>query len=150
MSDYKEPVGSPASVGFTGLATLASGTYVQSTNPITFNTNKPAQAALEVNVETTNTPTGNQQVLVYVRDSLDGSVFASGPTSGTSDVRQANLKYVGCVPLTTASTPETRILPLKGVLDYIPHSAYVVIKNDLGVALTAGTVRVSEIVPTIT
>lgn len=152
MATLKQPVGSRTSVPFTGtaLSALASGTYVRSTNPITFNTNQPTNAVLEVNIETSNTPTGNKQVLVFFQESLNGTEFQSGPSSGTDAARESSLTFLGFAPILLTATPERYFFDLVQKLGHVPHSGYPVLKNDLGVALTAGTVFVSEINPTST
>lgn len=149
MATIKSIVNTRTSLAFTGLSTLASGTYVQNTTAYNCATNEPTNVVVEVDVATTNTPIGNKQVVVFIRESLDGTNFRSGPTSGTTTTREPNLKYLGTVPLTTASTTEIATFSLVDCLGYVPEAFFVVIKNDLGVALTTGTVFTSEISTTV-
>ena len=151
MATVKQIVGTRTSLAYNGtdLSTLASGTYVQNTTPYDCTTNQPLDVIIEVDVATTNTPSGNKKVDVFIRDSLDGTNFRSGPTSGTTTTREPNLKFLGSVPLTTASTAEIGTFSILQALGYIPDSFYIVIKNDLGVALTSGTVFTSEISDTV-
>jgi hypothetical protein len=140
-------VGTRTSLAFTGtsLSALASGTYVRNTTAYDCSVNNPVDVIVEVDVATTNTPTGNMQVVVFIQESLDGTNFRSGPTSGTTATREGNLKQLGTVPLTTASTTEIGTFSVASILGYVPKKFYVVIKDDLGVALTSGTVWTSEI-----
>jgi hypothetical protein len=152
MATVKQIVGTRTSLAYTGsaLSTLASATYVQNTTAYNCATNQPTDMIVEVDVATTNTPAGNKQVVVFIRESLDGTNFRSGPTSGTTATREPNLLLLGTVPLTTASTTEIGTFSVAQTLGYVPNSFFVVIKNDLGVALTSGTVFTSEISQTVT
>lgn len=151
MATVKQIVGTRTSLAYnsTDLSTLASATYVQNTTAYDCTTNQPLDVIVEVDVATTNTPSGNKKVDVFIRDSLDGTNFRSGPTSGTTTTREPNLRFLGSVPLTTASTTEIGTFSILQALGYVPDSFYIVIKNDLGVALTSGTVFTAEISDTV-
>lgn len=151
MATIKQLVGTRTSLAFTSttLSTLASATYVQNTTAYDCTTNQPLDVVIEVDVATTNTPSGNKQLVVFMQESLDGTNYRSGPTSGTTTTREPNLKWVGSIPVTTASTTEIATFSLMGSLGYIPAKFFIVIKNDLGVALTSGTVFTSEISSTV-
>jgi hypothetical protein len=140
-------VGSRTSLAYnsTDLSTLAAATYVRNTTAYPCYTNQPVDIVVDVVVATTNTPSGNKQVLVFIQESLDGTNFRSGPTSGSTATREPNLRLLGVVPLTTASTTEEGTFSVLNALGYVPYSFYVVIRNDCGVALTSGTVFTSEI-----
>lgn len=137
-------VGTRTSLAVTGLSTLASATYVAS-SAYTANTNKPWDVIVEVDTATTNTATGNKQVVVFIQESLDGTNFRSGPTSGTSTTDEPNLRLLGTVPMNSVTTTQTGTFSVAQSLGYCPFSFKVVLKNDLGVALTSGTVFTSEI-----
>jgi hypothetical protein len=96
-------------------------------------------------VATTNTPTGNKQVVVFVQESLDGTNFRSGPTSGTTTTDEPNLRLLGTVPMNSVTTTQIATFSVAQALGYMPYAFKVVLKNDLGVALTSGTVWTSEI-----
>jgi hypothetical protein len=151
MSTVKQIVGTRTSLAYTGtgLSTLASATYVENTTAYDCSTNQPLDVIVEVDVASTNTPAGNKQVVVFLAESLDGTNYRSGPTSGTTTTREPNLKLLGVVPLTTASTTEIGTFSVLTALGYVPMKFFVVIKNDLGVALTTGTVWTSEISSTV-
>jgi hypothetical protein len=144
MSTIKQPVGARTSLTVTGLATLASATYVASA-AYTANTNQPLDVIVEVDTATTNTPTGNKQVVVFVSESLDGTNYRSGPTSGTATTNEPNLRILGAIPMNAASTTQIGTFSITQALGYMPYSFKVILKNDLGVALTSGTVFTSEI-----
>jgi hypothetical protein len=149
MAIVKQIVGTRTSLAYTGLSTLASATYVVNTTAYDCTTNQPVDVVVEVDVATTNTPSGNKQVVVFIQESLDGTNFRSGPTSGTTTTDEPNLLYIGTVPIATASTTEIGTFSIWKSLGYVPAKFKVVIKNDLGVALTSGTVFTSEISSTV-
>jgi hypothetical protein len=140
-------VGTRTSLAYnsTDLSTLASATYVRNTTAYPCYTNQPVDVVVDVVVATTNTPSGNKQILVFVQESLDGTNFRTGPYTGNTATREPNLRLLGVVPLTTASTTEEGTFNVFNALGYVPYSFYVVIRNDAGVALTSGTVFTSEI-----
>lgn len=141
-------VGTRTSLAYnsTDLSTLASSTYVRNTTAYDCSANNPVDVIVEVDVATTNTPSGTSpQVVAFIQESLDGTNFRSGPTSGTTATRESNLKWLGTIPVTTASTTEIATFSVASVLGYVPKKFYVVIKNSVGVALTSGTVWTSEI-----
>jgi hypothetical protein len=151
MATIKQIVGTRTSLAFnsTDLSALASGTYVRNTTAYNCATNQPLDVVVELDVTTTNTPSGNKKVDVFVQESIDGTNFRSGPSSGTTTTREPNLRKLGSVPLTTASTAEIGIFSILQALGYVPNSFYIVVKNDLGVALTSGTAFTSEISSTV-
>jgi hypothetical protein len=151
MATFKQVVGARTSLPFTSttLSALASATYVQNTTAYDCSTNQPNDVIIEVSVATTNTPAGNKQLVVFIVESLDGINYRSGPTSGTTATREPNLRYLGNVPVTTASTSEMGTFSVASALGFVPKTFYVVIKNDLGVALTSGAVFTSEITNTV-
>ena len=137
-------VGTRTALTVTGLATLVVGTYVASAI-YTANTVKPWDVIIEIAAATTSTPSGNKQLLVFVADSLDGTNFRSGPTTGTSAVDEGNLRLIGTLPMNTASVTQTGTFSVATALGFCPFAFKVVIKNDLGVALTSGTAFTSTI-----
>lgn len=149
MSTVKQPLGSRTSLTVTGLSTLASATYVAS-SAYNCATNQPVDVIVEVDVATTNTPTGNKQVVVFIQESLDGTNFRSGPVSGTTTTDEPDLKLLGVVPMNTSTTPHVGMFSVASVLGYVPNSFKTIVKNDLGVALTSGTLWTAELAPTIT
>ena len=137
-------VGTRTSLTVTGLSTLASATYVLS-NAVTPDTNNPVDVIIEVILATTNTPTGNKQVVVFIKPSLDGTNYTSGPESGTTTTDEPDLHFLGSIPMNTASTNHAKMFSIGQALGFIPHTFKLVFKNDLGVALTSASVYTSEI-----
>lgn len=130
-----------------GLSTLASGTYVAGPT-MTHVTNGPLDVLIFPVVATTNAPTtGNRQVVVFAQGSHDGTpTFTSGPTSGTSTADEANLHYVGTIPMVTSSTDQSKVLSLAAAFGgTLPYASRLIFKNDCGVALTSASVRVAEV-----
>ena len=141
---FNPTVGTRTALTVTGLSTLASATYVRS-NDYVPNTNKPADVIVEVTCATTNTPAGNKQVVVFLQESLDGTNYRTGPTSGTTTTDEPDLLFCGTVPMNTASTDHRMTFSVNNTLGYVPRNFKLVLKNDLGVALTSGTVYTAEI-----
>lgn len=137
-------VGTRTSLTCSGLSTLASGTYVAS-SAYPCNTNKPFDVVIDIALATTNTPSGNKQAMVYIQESLDGSAYRSGPTSGTSVTDEPDLRVIGNIFLNSATNTHEGTFSVRQTLGYIPYSFKIIIKNDLGVALTSGAIYTSEI-----
>ena len=128
----------------TGFGTLASATYVAS-SAYNVNTLKPQDLIIEVEAATTNAVAGNKQIAVFVQASLDGTNFQSGPTSGTTTTDELDLTWIGNLPMNTATTTHRKMFSVGTVLGFVPQQVKVVLKNDLGVALTSGAVYTAEI-----
>lgn len=136
--------GTRAALTTTGFSTLASATYVAS-NAYNANTNKPVDVVVEIEAATTNTPAGNKQILAFVQASLDGTNFQSGPTSGTTTTDELDLTYLGTIPINSATTTHRKMFSVGNTLGFVPQQFKVVLKNDLGVALTSGAAYTAEI-----
>ena len=106
MATVKQVVGSRTSLTTSALNSLASATFV-SAGTITHNTNQPLDVLVEVTA-TPGTVSGNKQLVVYAKASLDGSNQTTGPETGTAVTDEPNLYYVGTLPLNTNSTTQTR------------------------------------------
>lgn len=149
MSTIKQVAGARTALTVTGLSTLASATYVAS-NVKDNTANLPVDVMVEVTVATTNTPAGNKAVQVFAIASYDNSNFQTGPTSGTTTTDEPLLTYLGTVPVQTTAVTEIKSFSVAaGYGGVLPPYFKVVLKNDLGVALTTGTVATSEISVTV-
>ena len=144
MATITQTVGSRTSLTVSGLSTLASATYCVS-GTYTPNTNKPLDVIVEVEVATTNPPAGNKQLAVFVKESLDGANFRSGPETGTTATDEPDLKFLGTIPMNTATNTHRGTFSVAQALGYCPYAFKIVLKNDLGVALTSGAAYTSEI-----
>lgn len=149
MAIIKQVAGTRTALTVAGLSTLASATYVASA--VKDNTaNQPLDVMVEVSVATTNTPVGNKQVLVFSQASYDNANFQAGPTSGTSATDEPLLTFLGVLPAPSASTTYTKSFSVAaGYAGNLPPYVKVVLKNDLGVALTSGSVTTTEISATV-
>ena len=116
------------------LGTLASATYVAS-SAIDLGASVPLFVTCEMEANPNGTPSGNKQLLLFAKWSLDNSNFQSGPESGTTTTEEPDLDFVGALP--TNDTNDHR----KFFVVY-PKGRYLklVARNDLGVALTSGSV----------
>lgn len=150
MATIKQIVGTRTSLTTSALNSLASATYV-SCGTITHNTNQPLDISLEVTA-TPGTVSGNKQLLIFAKASLDGTNFTTGPESGTGVTDEANLFFVGAIPLNTNSTTQTRVFSLTAAFGgNLPYSSKIIVRNDSGAALNAsgGSVYYSEISATV-
>ncbi|WP_323141290.1 hypothetical protein [Massilia phyllosphaerae] len=116
---------------------LASGAYV-ALGTITHN--NASKTPLECLIELTVTPgavAGNKQAVLFAQVSLDGAAFSSGPASGTTTTDEANLVYVGTLPLNSSGAQQRGVFPLSvpngGVL---PFATRLILKNDSGAAFS--------------
>lgn len=149
MSTLNPTVGTRTSLTISGLGTLASNTYAVS-SAVTCNANKPVDVVIEVEVATTNTPTGNKQLAVFLKESLDGTNYRSGPESGTTATDEPDLLPLGSIKLNTVTTTHRGSFSVAQQLGFVPHSFKIVVRNDLGVALTSGAAYTTEISGVIT
>lgn len=145
MATGKLIAGTKTSLTVTGLGTLASATYVVSAS-YDNSTNDPVDLVVEVSLATTNTPAGNKQVLVFAQASYDaGSTWQSGPTSGTTTTDEPDLTFLGSVPMGAATTTHTKSFSVGAAYGgALPPLVRIVLKNDLGVALTSGSAATIE------
>lgn len=148
MATVKQIVGAPSSLTVTGLSTLASANYAVS-NAVNNTTDQPVDLLLEASIATTNTPTGNKQVVVFAQASFDGTNWQSGPTTGSTTTDEPDLTYVGLIPMNTASTTHRKQFSIAQVFGFVPAYVRFVFKNDLGVALTSASVQTSEVSATV-
>lgn len=150
MATVKQVVGTRTELTTSALNSLASATFV-SAGTITHNTNQPIDVLVEVTA-TPGTVSGNKQLLVYAKASLDGSNQTTGPETGTAVTDEPNLYYVGTLPLNTNSTTQTKVFPLAAAYGgLLPYASEIVLRNDSGAALNAsgGSVYYSEISATV-
>lgn len=151
MATVKQILSIRASLPYalTSLSALAAATYVSNTTAYDCSVNQPLDVIVELVAATTNTPTGNKQLVVFISESLDGTNFRSGPTSGTTAARESNLRFLGTMPIPTATNSERSLFSVIGALGFVPKKFFIIIKNDLGVALTSATVFTAEVSSTI-
>jgi hypothetical protein len=149
MATVKQVVGTATALTVTGLSTLASGTYVTSA---TYNctTNQPLDLFAELNVTPNGTTTGNQQAVLFAQGSLDGTTWQSGPGSGTTTTDEGDLTFIGALPLKTASGAQVKAFGVSAAYGgSLPPYVRFVVKNDCGVAFSAGSMRTTEISATV-
>jgi hypothetical protein len=123
------------------LGTLASATYVTS-SAIDLGATIPIDVTFEIEANANGTPSGNKQLILFAKFSLDNTNFGSGPESGTTATEEADLHYIGTLPMNDTND-HRKFFSLAG----LPVTRYLklVAKNDLGVALTSGNVYRADI-----
>jgi hypothetical protein len=123
------------------LGTLASATYVTS-SAIDLGTAIPMDVTFEVEANANGTPSGNKQLVLFAKFSLDNTNYGSGPESGTTATEEADLHFLGVLPMNDTND-HRKFFSLSGR----PIARYlkIVAKNDLGVALTSGNVYQANI-----
>ena len=133
MATVKQVVGTRTSLTTSALNSLASATFV-SAGTITHNTNQPIDVLIEVTA-TPGTVSGNKQLLVYAKASLDGTNQTTGPETGTTVTDEPNLYYVGTLPLNTNSTTQTKVFSLAAAYGgLLPYASEIVVRNESDVA----------------
>lgn len=136
MGAITQIVGSRTSLTTTALDSLGNGTYV-SAGTLNHTTSAPLDVIIEVKV-TPGTVSGNKQVVVFAKGSLDGTAFESGPESGTTTTDEPNLTFVGTVPCNTNGTAQTGMFSLAAAFGgSLPQQTKIIVKNDSGAALAA-------------
>ena len=123
------------------LGTLASATYVCS-SAIDLGSAIPMDVTFEMECNANGTPSGNKQLLLFAKFSLDNTNWGSGPESGTTATEEADLHFLGALPCNDTND-HRKFFSLQGQ----PTCRYLklVVKNDLGVALTSGNVYRADI-----
>lgn len=144
MAVSKQVLGSRTSLTSSSFSTLASGNYCAS-SAYNCATNEPHDVIVEVECATTGTPASNKQVVVFVKESLDGTNFRSGPESGSTTTDERNLQLLGVIPMNSSSTTQRATFSVANALGYCPDQFKIVCKNELGVALTSGAIYAAEV-----
>jgi hypothetical protein len=123
------------------LGTLAASTYITS-SAIDLSGTIPLDVTFQIECDPNGTPTGNKQLVLFAKLSLDNTNFGSGPESGTTATEEADLHWLGTLPTNDTNT-HRKFFSLQG----LPTARYLklVVKNDMGVALTSGNVYRADI-----
>jgi hypothetical protein len=123
------------------LSTLASATYLVS-SAIDLGAAIPLDETIEVECTPSTTTTGNKQLILFAKLSLDNTNWGSGPESGTTTTNELDLHWIGTLPCNDNSQ-HRKMFSLAG----LPITRYLklVVKNDMGVALTSGSISRADI-----
>jgi hypothetical protein len=123
------------------LGSLASATYVCS-SAIDLGAAIPVDVTFEMECNPNGSPSGNKQLVLFAKFSLDNTNFGSGPESGTTATEEGDLHFVGAMS-TVDTNDHRKFFSLAG----LPIARYLklVVKNDMGVALTSGNVYRADI-----
>lgn len=137
MGAITSPTGSRTSITATNLNSLANVTYATCSA-----VNIDSSDALDVLVEVAVTPgtvSGNKQAKVFCIVTIDGSDanWTTGPVSGTTTTDEANLYFIGLLPLGTNATLQRRIWSLLDKLGFVPTRFQIVVFNDSGAAFAS-------------
>jgi hypothetical protein len=126
------------------LGTIASG-YFNVSPVIDLGPNIPFDVTLEVEADPNGAPTGNKQLVLFAKLSLDNVNFSSGPESGTDATNEADLYWIGTLPCNDTNM-HRKMFSLQG----LPVARYLklVVKNDMGVPLTSGGIYRADITGT--
>jgi hypothetical protein len=140
MTTFTQAQGTRSSSVLT-LGTLASATYIAS-SAIDLGATIPLDVTFEMECNANGTPSGNKQLILFAKFSLDNTNFGSGPESGTTATEEADLHYIGVLPCNDTND-HRKFFSLAG----LPVARYLklVVKNDCGVALTSGAVYRADI-----
>lgn len=120
------------------LNSLASATYVV-LGTVTFASSgkTPLDAKLEVSV-TPGTVASLLQVSIFAQESLDGTNFGTGPTSGTTTTDESDLRFIGTIACNTNATLQRGIFTLASKFGgMLPYAARFIAKNETGAALAS-------------
>lgn len=113
----------------------ANGTYT-SLGVIDFTTTPPHECLVEVSVFPSSTTYGNQQVVLLLRDSIDGTNFSVAPSSADF----LNSRILGTLYLPTVATRRSIAFPISPQYGgALPQKVEVFLFNDTGTTLTSAT-----------
>lgn len=129
------------------LGTLASATYVTS-SAIDLGASIPFDVVFEVECDPNGTPSGNKQLLLFAKLSLDNTNYGSGPESGATATEESDLHLIGVLP-TNDTNDHRKFFSLRDAGVPITRYLKLVAKNDMGVALTSGNVYQANITATV-
>jgi hypothetical protein len=120
------------------LGTLASATYITS-SAIDLGATIPLFFVLQAECDPNGTPSGNKQLVLFLKWSLDNTNYTSGPESGTTATEEADLHFIGSLPCNDTNVHRKEFI-------VYPKGRYckIVAKNDMGVALTSGNIYRSD------
>lgn len=135
MATIKVEAGPRNTLTTTAVNSLASATYV-SAGIIDVSAIDPLDIVIEVEI-TPGTVSGNKQVVVFARVSMDGTNYSTGPVSGTAATDEPNLRFLGTVPLNSNAVLQRNAISVISALGYVPPFIQVVVKNDSGAAVAA-------------
>ena len=127
------------------IGTLGSG-YFNVSPAIDLGPSIPLDVTLEVEVSTSGAPTGNKQVVLYAKLSLDNVNFGSGPeVVGVDATNEADLHWIGTLPCNDTNM-HRKMFSLQG----LPVARYLklVAKNETGMTLASGKVYRADITGT--
>jgi hypothetical protein len=146
VTTVKQPVQiTPTDITPAGFGTLVSSGFA-STVTKDNTVNQPSDLLVEMSATASGTPTNGQQVILYAQSSLDGTNWTTGPINGTTTTDEIQLKYVGAVILNNPSTIQRQHFPVAIIFGGIlPPYIRFIVKNDTGVTLSQGQLRVSEV-----
>src|SRR5690242_9760435 len=102
----------------------------------------PLDVTFEVECVPGATTSGNKQLILFAKFSLDNTNFGSGPESGTSTTNEIDLHWIGTLPCND-SGGHRKFFNLQG----LPVARYLklVVKNETGVVLASGNVYRADI-----
>ena len=125
------------------LGTLADITYVMS-SAIDLTATIPEDVIFEVECDPNGSPTGLKQLVVFCKLSLDNSNYGSGPESGTTATEENDLMLIGVLPCNDTNT-HRGFFSLREAGIPITRYLKIVVKNNMGVALTSGNIYQANI-----
>lgn len=123
------------------LGTLASGAYKASSS-IDLGAAIPLDVTLEVECVPGAATSGNKQLVLFAKLSLDNSNFGSGPENLIATTNEADLHYIGALSCNDNST-HRKFFSLQS----LPVTRYLklVVKNDMGVSIASGNIYTAAI-----
>lgn len=149
MSTSRQYIPTKVALSVTGLSTLAAANYATSIAKDN-SAAQPFEQMVEVSVTVGSTPSTStgMQALVFAKASYDGgATWQSGPETGTTSTDEADLTFLGAVPVRTAG-PHTKAFPVSAAFGCVPPMLKFIVRNDTGVTFTAGTVSLADMTPT--
>lgn len=148
MADIKAVVQAQTSLTVTGLNALNAATYVVS-EIIDHSVNDPLDVLVDVEITlggAAGNTTAGRQIVVFAKGSIDGTNFSSGPEANTDATNEAQLHFVGTLPIAANLQTGRKTFSLAAAFGgLLPKKTKLVFKNDTGTVTTGASVQYAEV-----
>lgn len=121
------------------LNSLANATYVVVGTITHASSSKVPLACIVELAVTPGTVSSNKQAVLFAQASLDGSVFSTGPSTGTTTTDEGDLIWIGTLPLGTNSTLQRKMFDIASAMPggVLPYATKLIVKNESGAAFAS-------------
>jgi len=150
MSTVKQGWGTKTALTCSGLSTLAASNFAVSA-AYDCTTNGPLDVIIEGQFECTSPSATPSFVAIYCKASWDGTLWQSGPETGTTTTDIGNLTWLGNIQINSSGVNEIGPVSVASGFpgNVLPPHFKIIPYNQTGVALTSGVLSTIEIPVTV-